>query len=83
MNPQLEQAIKSFIANEFKLSGLDLDDPDFSFAEELGLNLSQIEDFLNRLQESLGISIPEDKLSQIQTLGDLYSALNNEDDFSS
>jgi len=79
MNPQLNQAINAFILNEFKLEPKLLD-PDFDFAEDLGLTQDQLNDFLQRLQEALSVSIPEDKIFLIKTLDDLYSALNSDDE---
>jgi len=79
MNPQLKQAITAFVLNEFKLEPKLLD-PDFDFLEDLGLNSDQLLDFLQRLQDALSVVIPEEKIAAITTLGDLYSAINPEDD---
>ena len=79
MNPQLNQAINAFILNEFKLEPKVLD-PDFDFTDDLGLTPEQLNNFLQRLQEALSITIPEDKILQIITLGDLCSALSSDDE---
>ena len=55
-------------------------DPDFEFAEDLGLSKEQLEDFLQRLQEALSIIIPDEKITKIVTLEDLYNSLGQEDD---
>lgn len=79
MNPKINQAISAFIINEFKLEPKSLDE-DLHFTEDLGLSGEQLTDFLSRLQEALSLIIPEEKITQIHTLGDLYSSLNPEND---
>lgn len=79
MNPQINSAITAYIINEFKLEPKDLN-PDFDFEEDLNLSPDQLTTFLEKLQEALSITIPEDKIADIKTLNDLYSALNPDDD---
>ncbi len=75
---QITAAIIQFLANEFQLDPDHLN-PDTSFTDDLGLTSEQLTDLLQRLQESLGIILPEDKVPTIITIGNLLD-LYEEDD---
>lgn len=77
MNPQLHTAILEFLGNEFKISPGDLI-PETNFFLDLNLTPDQLSDLLQRLQDALNIILPEDKVPQISTIGDIFSALENE-----
>lgn len=67
---RLQSAVTEFLANELHLeSGLINSDTNFS---DLGLDSVRLTDLLTHLQEALGIILPEDRLPQIETVGDLY-----------
>lgn len=79
MNPNLETAIIQFLADEFHLQPDNLI-PDTDFIVDLGLSPEQVQDLITRLQDSLDFILPEDKVGQISTLGDLLAAIRPEPD---
>ncbi len=74
---RLKQAILEFLGNEFKLEGHDLA-ADTTFAE-LGASGAQLTDLLHRLQDALEIILPEEKVSTIETVGDLLNVVEEEE----
>ena len=76
MTPQLKTAIIEFLANEFKMTSESLT-PVLSFSSDLGLSPSQLQDLLQRLQDSLSFILPED--SVVSTVSDLLELTNEED----
>lgn len=76
MPPQLKTAIVEFLANEFKMTPDSLT-PDLSFTTDLGLSPVQLQDLLQRLQDSLNFIFPED--SVVNTVSDLLEATEEED----
>ena len=73
---RLQTAILEFLGNELKLDPQNIS-PDTAFAD-LGLNQTQISDILNRLQDALGITLPEDKDTSIASVGDLLSLVEED-----
>ena len=75
---QIKTAIIQFLANEFQLDPDHLN-PDTSFTTDLGLTAEQLTDLLQRLQESLGVILPEDKVPAIATIGNLLELFEEDD----
>lgn len=72
-------AIIEFLSDEFHLDPQGLS-PDTSFATDLNLTPDQLSDLLSRLQDSLSIILPEDKLPAITTVGQLLELAGSEDE---
>ena len=79
MTSPLEKALIEFLANEFKLKPENIN-PDTSFITHLGLTSNELQDLLQRLQDSLNIILPEEKITQIDTVSDLLQAVQEDDD---
>ena len=79
MPPNLKTAILEFVANEFKLDPGTVT-PDLNFQTDLNLTPPQLVDLLDRLQESLDFTLPEDKAATIASIEDLFTALDPEPD---
>lgn len=77
MNPNIEQAITQFLADEFHVDPKDVL-LDTDFALDFGLNPDQLADFIERLQDALELVIPEEKIESIKTVGDLFASLTPE-----
>lgn len=75
---RLKQAILEFLANELHLETPAIT-TETTFAE-LGVDAAQLSDLLQRLQESLGIILPEDKVPTITAVGDLLDMVEDPDD---
>lgn len=75
MQPNLKKAIIEFIANEFKLNPEGMN-PDLSFTIDLGLDAEHFSDLLQRLQDSLDFTLPEDKIPEIFTIDDIFTILS-------
>ena len=75
---QVAPAIIQFLANEFQLDPDHLN-PDTRFTTDLGLTAEQLTDLLQRLQESLGVILPEDKVPAIATIGNLLELFEEDD----
>lgn len=78
MNPNLEQAIVQFLANEFHVQPEDIG-PDTDLYSDFGLDEIQITDLINRIQDALEFSLSEEKIAGIHTVGDLFTCLHPED----
>ncbi len=74
---RLHQAIIEFLANELHLDVAAIT-AETTFAE-LGVTPDQQSDLLQRMQESLGIILPEDQVSNIQTVGDVLAAAGDQE----
>lgn len=74
---QLKTAVIEFLANEFKMAPDNLT-PDLSFFTDLGLSPSQLQEILQRLQDSLSFILPED--SAISTVSDLLNLVDDEEE---
>ena len=75
---QIKTAIIQFLANEFQLDPDHLN-PDTAFTTDLGLSPEQLTDLLQRLQESLGVILPEDKVPTIVSVGNLLDLFEEDD----
>lgn len=75
---RLKQAVLEFLANELHLEVSALNE-ESTFAE-LGVDETYQADLLERLQESLGIILPEEKASSIATIGDLLDAVEEQEE---
>jgi acyl carrier protein len=78
MNPNLEQAIVLFLANEFHLRPEDVL-PDTDFFIDFNLNEDQVAELITRIQDALEFAIPEEKVAEIHTVGDLFTSLRPEE----
>ena len=77
---QIKTAIIQFLSDEFHLDPEGLN-PDTAFEVDLGLSSSQLADLLQRLQDSLNIILPEDKLDSITTVNSLLELMEEENEF--
>ena len=75
---QIKKAITEFISDEFKLDPQTLN-PDTSFTTDLGLTPEGLNDFLQRLQDSLNIILPEDKISSVNSVGQLLELVSEDE----
>ena len=73
---RLQQAIIEFLANELHLDTGAITAE--SSLAELGINEAAQVDLLQRLQDALGIILPEDKVSNITTVGDILESAPDE-----
>jgi acyl carrier protein len=74
----LSTAIIHFLANEFKFEPDSLS-MDTSFTQDLGLSEPELADLLQRLQDSLNFILPEERISEISTIGHLISIVEPEE----
>jgi len=79
MNPNLKVAIIEFIANEFHLAPEAIT-PDLNFTTDLGLSQDQISDLLQRIQDALNFILPDEKSTDLDSVGDLLNALEEDHD---
>jgi len=77
MTPQLKTAIIEFLANEFKMAPDNLT-PDLSFSTDFGLTPSELQDLLQRLQDSLSFILPEDP--EIASVSDILKLVSDEEE---
>lgn len=77
MNVRL--AIIQFLANEFHLAPENITE-DTTFDQDLKLSDDQIADLLRNLQDALNISLPEETIGSITSVGDLFAVLEPEDE---
>ena len=77
MNPNLNQAVIQFLADEFKFRPGDII-ADTDFAVDFGLSPDQLIDLIGRMQDALDFILPEDKINDIKTVGDLLASLEPE-----
>ncbi len=75
---RLKQAILEFLANELHLETSAII-AETSFAE-LGVDENQLTDLLQRLQEALGIILPEEKVSTVMSVADLLDMVDDDND---
>lgn len=75
---RLKQAILEFLANELHLETSAII-AETSFAE-LGVDENQLTEMLQRLQEALGIILPEEKVSTNMSVADLLDMVDDEND---
>ena len=76
---QIKTAIIQFLSDEFHLDPEGLN-PDTAFEADLGLSPQQLADLLQRLQDSLNIVLPEDKLDSITTVSNLLELMEEENE---
>ncbi len=74
----IKNAIIQFLANEFHMEADSINE-DTSFETDFGLNASQVEELLQKLEESLNIILPEEQTSSIVTVGQLLESIESED----
>jgi acyl carrier protein len=75
----INNAIISFLANEFHLDPESINE-ETSFDVDFGLNADQVTELLQNLQDSLNIILPEDRVADINTVGQILESLEAEDD---
>ena len=73
---QVKTAIIQFLSDEFHLDPEGLN-PDTAFEADLGLSSQQLADLLQRLQDSLNIILPEDKLDSLTTISNLLELIES------
>ena len=73
--PNLKTAILEFLGNEFKLNPKNISE-DLSFTTDLNLDPLALFDLLQRMQDALDFTLPEDKGRDITNLEDLFTALD-------
>ncbi|KKS32546.1 MAG: hypothetical protein UU93_C0006G0025 [Candidatus Amesbacteria bacterium GW2011_GWA2_42_12] len=73
---QLSKAILEFLSDDLHLS-VDSLTPETSFAD-LGLSPVQTQNLLSKMQDALGMILPEDKIATILTIGDLLNISEEE-----
>ncbi len=72
-----DQVIKRLLAaSDAKLTAADVDDA-MSLREDLDISSLILITLAAELEDRLGIDIDDDELSQIQTIGDLFKAIEN------
>jgi len=72
-----DQVIKRLLAaSDAKLTAADVDDA-MSLREDLDISSLILITLAAELEDPLGIDIDDDELSQIQTIGDLFKAIEN------
>jgi acyl carrier protein len=74
---RLKQVILEFLGNEFQLESHAISG-DTTFVE-LGVSSSGMPDLLHRLQDALGIILPEDQTAGIETVDDLLDLIDEEE----
>jgi len=74
---RIQQAILEFLGNEFQLESQSIN-TDTTFAE-LGVFGASLNDLLQRLQDALSIVLPEEKLANMTTVGDLLEIVQEDD----
>jgi len=77
MNPQVKKAIIQFIADEYHLQPDNID-IDLDFEADLRIPPAELPEFFHRLQDALNISLPEEKLTDVHLLSDLFNVLNQD-----
>ncbi|MDO8487782.1 MAG: acyl carrier protein [bacterium] len=75
---RLKQAILEFLANELHSETSAITDE--TTFDELGVDPSQQADLMHRLQDSLAIILPEEKVANMTTIGDLLDAVEDLDE---
>lgn len=78
MNPNLEQAIIQFLADEFHQSPESVIH-DTDFFTDFNLSEDQFMDLIARMQDALEFVLPEEKITEIHTVGDLLICLQPEE----
>lgn len=73
----IKAAIIQYLANEFQLEPEGVT-ADLNFNLDLGLDNKQLLDLLQRLQESLGIVLPEERTETITTVGELLNLIEDD-----
>ncbi len=72
-----DQVIQRLLAaSDAKLTAADVDDA-MSLREDLDISSLILITLAAELEDRLGIDIDDDELSQIQTIGDLFKAIEN------
>lgn len=72
-------AIIQFLANEFHQEASNINE-DTNFETDLGLNSAQVGELLHNLQDALNVALPEDSATNIATVGQLFEALEPEEE---
>lgn len=82
MTSNLHRAIIEFLANEFHLEP-DAVGEDLNFDSDLHLSPQQLTDLLQRLQDALDFTLPEDAAAHITTVDELLAAVDADVDLDS
>lgn len=77
---RLKKAVLEFLSDELHFEADNMAE-ETSFGE-LGVTIAQQAELLHKLQDALGIILPEEKLSEIITISDLLELVDeNESDY--
>lgn len=74
----LKKAIIQFLANEFHLEPENITE-DTSFESDLGVLPTQLPELLRNLQDALNITLTEEQIAGIATVGQLLESIESED----
>ena len=75
MEPNQKTAIIHFLANEFKMQP-EILNGDLNFQIDLDLTPDQVSNLIQRLQEALDLSLPDDQVSRVETVEDLLKIVD-------
>lgn len=72
----MREKIKQTIAQSVGLDVLDLEE-EASIKEDLGIEPASFSDLLETLKQDLGIDIPPEELTEVETVGELIELAEN------
>lgn len=72
---RLKKAVLEFLSDELHFEAANMME-ETSFAE-LGVTAGQLPELLHRLQDALGIILPEERIGEIVTIADLLELLDD------
>lgn len=72
---RLKKAVLEFLSDELHFEAANMME-ETSFAE-LGVTATQLPELLHRLQDALGIILPEERLGEIATIADLLELVDD------
>lgn len=72
----MREKIKQTIAQSVGLDVLDLEE-EASIKEDLGIEPASLSDLLETLKQDLGIDIPPEELTEVETVGELIELAEN------
>lgn len=75
MENNLKSAVIHFLANEFKLQPETVG-TDLNFELDLNLTPQEVYALIQRLQEALDFTLPEERINSIQTIEDLLRIID-------
>ncbi len=79
MNNHLKSAILEFLSDEFKSSGQSLT-IDTNFIHDLHQTPDELADLFHRIEDALSLTLAEEKIPKITTIGDLVLAFGYDEE---